>query len=228
MTTVVLLPGLHGTATLFEPLARALAPHFDVHTVEYPSDPRLGYAELERRVFDALTRNVRHDTPLVVLGESFSGPIAIRVALAERSRLVCLVLVATFANCPRPWLVRLAPLLITEPSIAVAKRLLLGPHGDAHLRAGLGTSLAFVGSELLRARLAAVRTIDVRDELARIEAPILDVRGSRDIVVPRSAGAVIRHCATHTRSIVLDAPHLVAQTRPDELACAIVATCSPE
>ena len=47
---LVLLPGMDGTGTLYEPLRAALAPSVDFHIVRYPTDQVQGYSELERLV----------------------------------------------------------------------------------------------------------------------------------------------------------------------------------
>ena len=100
LPTLVLLPGLDGTGILFEPLARALGVDLDVRVVRYPSDPTLGYRELESLARAALPT----DRPFVILGESFSGPIAIRLAADSPPGLVGLILVVTFARNPYPLL----------------------------------------------------------------------------------------------------------------------------
>lgn len=79
MTTLVLLPGLDGTGELFDPLVRELGPDLSIRVVRYPQDPGLGYKELLQFARDALPPT----EPLVLLGESFSGPIAIQLS-AER------------------------------------------------------------------------------------------------------------------------------------------------
>ena len=75
---LILLPGLDGTGKRFADFIRVLMPGIDTQIVSYPTDLPLGYAELERRVCDELPG----DRSFVLLGESFSGPIAIRIAVA--------------------------------------------------------------------------------------------------------------------------------------------------
>ena len=41
--TLVLLPGMDGTGTLFEPLLQALGQHWPVQVLHYPGDQPLGY-----------------------------------------------------------------------------------------------------------------------------------------------------------------------------------------
>jgi len=73
--TLILLPGLDGTGKLFSGFVRALGADIDAQIVSYPVDQPLGYAELETLVRATLPADRR----FVVLGESFSGPIAIQI-----------------------------------------------------------------------------------------------------------------------------------------------------
>ena len=70
--TLVLLPGMDGTGQLFAPFLAALGPEFRTRVVSYPVDQPLGYAELELLARAAIPAR----GPYVILGESFSGPIA--------------------------------------------------------------------------------------------------------------------------------------------------------
>src|SRR5882724_3945896 len=76
LPTLVLLPGLDGTGKLFADFIKVLGSRVSTMVVAYPSDHPLGYDELEELVRSALPQN----RSFVVLGESFSGPIAIRIA----------------------------------------------------------------------------------------------------------------------------------------------------
>lgn len=62
-----LLPGMHGTTEMFEPLLAALPSRFDVAPLGYPRDVALGYDAL-------LERLVQPVEPFAIVAESFSGP----------------------------------------------------------------------------------------------------------------------------------------------------------
>ena len=74
--TLVLLPGMDGTGRLFQPFVEALGSEVHVQTIAYPPSESLTCAELAAFATSALPRA----GPLVILGESFSGPIAVEVA----------------------------------------------------------------------------------------------------------------------------------------------------
>jgi pimeloyl-ACP methyl ester carboxylesterase len=95
---LVLLPGMDGTASLFSEFSTALGAEFEVIPVSYPSDVPLGYRELEQVARAALPE----DKPFVLLGESFSGPIAIAIAASSPPGLLGLVLCCSFARNPLP------------------------------------------------------------------------------------------------------------------------------
>lgn len=74
---LVLLPGMDGTGTLFDPLLAVLPKTCQIKVIKYPTDASLTYEELERYVIERLPIG---RSPLIVIAESFSGPIALRLA----------------------------------------------------------------------------------------------------------------------------------------------------
>src|SRR5262245_4084057 len=105
-TTAVLLPGLDGTGKLFEPFVRFAPTGVNTVVVDYPtSEASIGV--LERRVRERLTDRC------LVIAESFSGPIGIRVA--SDSRVRALILCNSFVSSPMPSVFRhlvLAPFFV--------------------------------------------------------------------------------------------------------------------
>jgi hypothetical protein len=77
MTDLYILPGLDGTTRMLHDFIAAARPSFAaVEGIAYPADVALGYRELETFARAALPR----DAPFVLIGESFSGPVAISIA----------------------------------------------------------------------------------------------------------------------------------------------------
>jgi len=94
--------------------------------------------------------------PLVVLGESFSGPIAIRLAAALGPRLQALMLCCSFARKPRAALSRLGGLINWLPApgalpASVSTHVLLGGSPPAESRRLLADALVRLPAEVLRA-----------------------------------------------------------------------------
>ena len=214
-STLILLPGMDGTGELFAPFVAALGAGFEVRTVRYPGDHCGGYRELEEIARQAIPA----DRPYVLLGESFSGPIAISIAASAPGQLRGLVLCCTFARNPRPALVALKPFIGALPFKALPASWLV----DASMRKAFKQALDHVTTPALRARMRAVLAVDVRDRLAACDAPILYLRATRDRLVPRTAAELVAKIRPSTKVAELDAPHFLLQTEPAQAAREIAA-----
>lgn len=215
---LVLLPGMDGTGTLFDPLAAALGDAVEVTRVRYPHDQPLAYAELEQLAWQALPTG----RPYVLLGESFSGPIAIALAAQRPPGLVGLVLCCTFASNPRPALRRLGWLArgpwLKPAARLLAAPLLLGRSGNAALRSLLAQALATVAPAVLAQRARALLAVDVAAQLPSLALPIHYLQATRDqLVPPACADAIARRNARVTIHRI-DGPHCLLQAAP--VACA--------
>lgn len=221
MPTLVLLPGMDGTGDLFAPFVAALAGEFPIHIVRYPLTEGLGYSGLVA-VAEA---QLPPEGPLVLVGESFSGPIAIALAAAHSARVAGLVLGGSFARNPRPLLAMfraLTPLVgMGRVPVGLASAVLLGRFATPKTRAALGRAFARVPPAVLRARLEAVLTVDVTADLEKVAAPVLYLRALQDRLVPESSAALIaKHCS-QTRVIDLEGAHAILQASPESSARAV-------
>lgn len=221
MTTLVLLPGMDGTGDLFARLVAEIGPSIRTRVASYPTDQPLGYAELESLVRNRLPA----DDPYVLLGESFSGPIAVSIAADPPAGLRGLILCASFVRCPRSALRLLRPLVTRSvlplPPEALLARVLLGRNAPPALRDDVRRAVSRVQPATLRVRLRSVIDVDVTTDLRRVRAPTLYLRASRDRVVPRSAGDLVVATAPHARIVEVDAPHLLLQAAPAASAAVI-------
>ncbi len=222
MTALCLLPGLDGTARMLRDFSAAARPSFAaVEAVAYPTDAVLGYRELETFARGVLPK----EAPFVLLGESFSGPVAISIAADPPPNLIGLVLSTTFARAPVPWLRPFAPLTRLAPvrtlPMAALSTMLLGRWSTPTLRRELRRALGEVAPDVLRARAAAAMRIDVEDRLARIAMPTLVLQANHDRLLSASASRRLRGGIPHTRHHALDGPHLLLQTRAADCAAAI-------
>jgi pimeloyl-[acyl-carrier protein] methyl ester esterase len=228
MTTLVLLPGLDGTGMLFQPLLRELPAGWRTQVVAYPMDARAGYDELTRLAAQSLPV----DGPLVMLGESFSGPIAIRLGAMLGSRLQALMLCCSFARNPRPALVPLGGLVDWLPSPSqlpsvVSTRVLLGASPPAESRALLIEALARLPTTVLRARLRMVMAVDVSDDLAAVQAPVLYLQAGHDRIVPPAAAAHVLRFCRHAVVTRIAGPHGLLQAAPAPCAAAMTSFLAP-
>ena len=215
---LVMLPGLDGTSSLFEPLQRELPAWIDSRAVAYPPDHKLGYHELEPLVRAALPA----DRPFVVLGESFSGPLAVRVAAARPPNLAGVILSCTFVRNPYPvpgwaqgFVGAMSPNFVPHD---VRAALSLGAAADGPLRAPMDAALASVSSEVIGHRAASIVGLEDSALLAAVDVPVLYLRASRDLVVPRSAGEWLCRGLKACTVAELDGPHMIQQTNAREAA----------
>jgi pimeloyl-ACP methyl ester carboxylesterase len=210
---------LDGTGNLFAPFLDAF--RRGARVVRYPASAALGYADLTAFARAALPLDERY----VLLGESFSGPIAIALAAEAPPQLAGVILCCTFASNPRPGLGRLGrfiPYLPARPPLRIVEALLCGRFATVRLRAALAETLVQVSPAILRARLSAVVSVDVVKQLQSVRVPLLYLKASEDRLVPAIASAQVASGAPHVRVVELVAPHFLLQTVPQEAAVAIM------
>lgn len=217
---MVALPGLDGTGALLAPLCSSLAARgISARAIGYPVDLPLDYEALERRVRGQLPAQ-----PFVLLGESFSGPLALRIAADPPAGLRGLVLSTTFARSPvsllRPmagW-TRFAPTRLPMPMLSWG---LLGRWAQPALRSELRRALAEVSPAVLRLRATHALRVDVSALLPSIQVPVLNLVGSADRLLNAAAGRELARALPHCRTLQLDGPHLLLQAAPQACADAI-------
>ncbi len=216
---LVLLPGMDGTGVMFGPFQAALA-GFETKVVAYP--PALvSYAACLHHARTQLPK----DRPFILLGESFSGPVALALAAERPEGLQALVLCGTFARNPRPGLAWLAaPAGLLPPfrlPFGALRFLLLGGWATPPLLDLARRMLPAVPKATLRDRLLAVARVDQTPLLAGIQVPALALVAAQDRLVPLSA---VRHLRRHLRNldvVRLQGPHWLVQARPEAAAQAL-------
>ncbi|MEW6363418.1 MAG: alpha/beta hydrolase [Acidobacteriota bacterium] len=219
---LLLLPGLDGTGRLFSPLLGSLPAFLRPRTVAYANEKLLTYTQLQEQV----EKELPAARPFALLGESFSGPIAIRIAANGPVGLVCLVLVATFDwsplhSLPRPILRGAAHIAVVLRSTEAMRRILAGRDVPATLLVEIDSVARSVGAPLLRRRLMDALAADARAEFQAVNLPILYLGGRRDLLVPRFIPKAMMRRQPRMEYMWLDAPHMVLQCRPAEAARAI-------
>ena len=212
---LLLLPGLDGTGELFATFIAAMA-GVECRVVRYPVDRPMDYAAREC---------LADREPCVLLGESFSGPVAIALAAENPPGLRGVVLCCSFASNPLPRLAPLRRVIGAAPAIKLPARWfapwLYARHGTPELRRAHAQAMSRVSAATLRARVAAVLAADYRECLRRITVPMLYLQASEDRLIPRSALEDIRRIRRDVRVAKFDAPHFLLQTRAAECAAAV-------
>ncbi len=219
--SLVLLPGLDGTGKLFAQFVQALGPAIEPQIVRYPVDQPLGYGELELLVRAALPAERRY----VLLGESFSGPIAIRIGADPPPGLIGIILCVTFAKNPYPFLAWARPLAARLPVKSLPRwfraPFMWGAASPTRAPAKVDRATAAVDEAVLRHRIAALLAVDETAALARIELPILLLRATDDHVIRYAAARHMLRTQPRAQHVAIDGPHLLLQTRPEECVAAV-------
>ncbi|MCC8965549.1 hypothetical protein H8A95_25360 [Bradyrhizobium sp. Pear76] len=218
---VVLLPGMDGTGELLKDLAGRLAQHRPVQLLAYPLDRPLSYPELASYVAERTPNQ-----SFVILGESFSGPIAIDIAAAD-SRVAGLILASSFARHPLPaQLAALAGLVdLRWLPKRLIERALMGATATPELSACLHQVLAGLPQRILRGRAREVLRVDRRERLRGLSCPVMCLHGRFDhLVSSRQVGEIVAaqpRCQVH----LLDASHMLLATHPEAAAKVIDDFC---
>jgi pimeloyl-[acyl-carrier protein] methyl ester esterase len=221
MITIVLLPGMDGTGLLFADFVSALGKDCLPIVVSYPVDQKFDYSALEKLVRTKLPL----DQPYLLLGESFSGPIAISIAASRPAGLMGLVLSCSFVRNPVPALHAFKPALnflpVKSGSMKAAFSFLLAGTSSRRVRNEMKSALGRVSASVLRTRLRAVLETDYSNKLKDIHIPILYLKATHDHVVPSSATRTMTQLAPATQVVNFKGPHLLLQTLPNEVAAIV-------
>lgn len=224
VNTLLLLPGLDGTGTLFTNLIAELPQTFKISIARYPADRFLSYPELLPCVNEAIPSSA-----FLLVAESFSTPLAAKLSATRPPNLAGLVLCAGFVTNPigswaplvrilaRPWLFQLSP-----PELAL-EWFLIGANAPSGLQAELRSALRLVSPNVLAGRVRAVLDCDMRGDLARTKmVPMMYVQAETDRLVRETAFREIQRLRPDTVLVSIPGPHLVAQREPKKVAEAIV------
>jgi pimeloyl-[acyl-carrier protein] methyl ester esterase len=210
---VILLPGLHGTEELFKPFLDHAPPDFDLSVVSFPTHQVLSYEALAEIVQERL----QGTAPIVLLGESFSGALALMVAARKPQGLVGVILVASFVLSPAPAWLRLLPwnLIFRVSAPIYALRALLANSKDAGaIIWQLRKVLKGVLPSVLANRVRSALTVNATEALRLCPTPILYLAGSHDRIVRRRN---LMRLLSHRPDVVIcniEAPHFVLQCAP--------------
>ena len=211
----LLLPGFDGSGRLYAPLLDAGPRGLRPEVLPYPPDEPLGYDDLVARVRRRLPRG-----RFVLLAESFSGPVAIRIAAARPPGLEALVLAATFLHRPlNPVLHPIRGLVgarffgLPMPA-AVVRWFMAGEDAPDPLVREVQRAVAAVSPAVLARRAAEALAVDVRADLARVRVPVLLVAPTRDRLLRADVASEVLALRPDAEVALLEAPHMVLQRCP--------------
>jgi len=178
------------------------------------------YAEIEAAVRDLLPREGR----FLVVAESFSGPVAVRIAASEPDRIALLVLSNTFVSAPRSRLYGFLPwsLIFRLPPPQFFIRLLLLGRFSTETNVQLVRRVASrISPQVMARRVRAALRVNDLPLLKGLSVHLLYLRGIEDrLVHDKSAEEIIRGVPGAVRKDFA-APHMLLQTVPEEAWAAI-------
>lgn len=214
---LLLIPGLDGTGRLFAPLLKEIPASVKTLVVQYPDDESANLDEIV-----AFIRRQIPDVPLVVVTESFAGPIAIKLLATGLAAKAC-VFCATFAKSPRKLLLNLLRLLPVGlllkyplPKVLIKRLMLVNPVPSATLELVQQTIHSLPPRGILR-RLQILRTLDVAALLPQLpNITYLFIQPTNDRLVPaNSVNVFIEHLQNLTCRQV-PGGHFILQANPGE------------
>lgn len=221
--SLLLLPGMDGTGELFADFVALLPSWVECRVVSYPPDQKLSYDQLSPIVKSSFPP----DEPFVILAESFSTPLAVRLAAEAPKGLKGLVLCAGFVSPPRgDVLVRLA--LVLAPALfsfglpsSICRRYLVGDAAPDGLINTVRSAVSSVPSGVLARRLKSVLSCNAVRDLRDVSVPLLYISGTQDRLVTQASLQEIQQAKTDAQLTSIESAHLVLQTRPREAADAV-------
>jgi len=238
---LVLLHGLAMHSGVWGPLVGRLAGRFRVHAVDLPGH---GHSALAApftldSACAAVSSSIPVDAhPLIVVGWSLGGLVAMRWARQEPARVGRVALVATtprFAagadwphGVPAQTLARFGDELHVEWKITIQRFLALQLQGSEHGRATLAAMRQQVfargepSPDALFGALDAIVTTDLRAEVPDIAQPALVIAGERDtLALPAAARWLGERLPDASFSPIEGAAHVPFLSHPDAFAAAL-------
>ena len=216
---LVLLPGLDGTGILFEPIIRVLPKELTPVVQSYPGDVPLSYDELLPIAQSALTVS----EPFVLLGESFSGPLALWIAAKNPAGLKGVILCASFVRNPVRFFPRACRRLIQPfifsswPPWFRCRALFVGYASRAMFEL-VEHAHRLVTAEVMAARAREIVAVDAEEALSVCRVPLLYIAGAWDRLVPEHNRRRIKQLKPSVELVVLPSSHMVLQNVPEAAA----------
>jgi len=221
-THIALLPGLDGTGEMFFPIIPLLEKNFEVHVVRYSDE-----VTVDEYVETALAQ-LPTNSPVSLVAESFSGPIAIILLADKRAEFQASVLSSTFCKSPLPFLTRASnylpeKLFSSNPVNNVLLDLFAtGSNSNPDVRNQLREVVKKVSPGQRQTRIKLVSKIDVTDKLKNIAVPLLYIQATKDRIVLANSGTEIMKHAKNMKIEKVSGSHMILQTQPEKCAELII------
>jgi pimeloyl-ACP methyl ester carboxylesterase len=187
--TLVLVPGLDGTALLFYRQIPLLARRFNVIAFPFRDDPSCDMADLVEDLRQLISE--AGAGPVVLCGESFGGALSLSFALEHPQSLSGLVIVNSFSFVHQRVRLRVTPYLLRAvpwAAMPLVRRFtesrMHSPHAQPEDLREFHERSRQIGRRGYIRRLEILWSYDIRARLPEIEVPVLFLAGDRDELVP--------------------------------------------
>lgn len=227
----LLLPGLHGTNELYDPLIRELEKLsskedivLDIRALNYPLNINQQYQTLT----DWIQQEIDFDkieVPLLVIAESFSTPIALLLAEAHPDKICAVILASGFCASPLNInfaLLPLRPLFMIPPPRVALKHFLLDEDATKEELKKLREMIHAVPSKILSQRLHSVLTLKETNLPVIPNMPLLLLQAQHDALISWNIQNQLESHLPHAETHWIDSPHLLFQFKPQLAAKHIV------
>ncbi len=225
---IILLPGMDGTGLLFQPFAKELSQqlpeNIPVQVISYPRDQALTYAQLIKYVQSTFPPQEE----IILVAESFSGPIGYTLAAAQPNKIKGVIFVATFLSPPKGliWMLppRLMGSLMKIPLPSFLLKLLLFERDTNNETIFLfKTALQKVKPTVLSARMREMRRLHMEQQTLGMSSAY--IRAKNDRLISGSHVEEFRRIAPQMMVNEIPGPHFIVQTQPKACAQACVRFC---
>ncbi len=205
------MPGLDGTGKLFKPLLTVLGTEINTHIISYPSDRHLTYDELSEYV-----RNQLKDLgdPVVLLAESFSGPVALKLLEDPLPTIKAVIFSATFCERPGSLLVSFARILPLEQILKIPiptpliKFFCLGSDISSETVDLFRKTIAKSNFKILAQRIIEISRLNLsKPPIEKI--PYCYIQAQKDKLVPSDCFDSFKKIAPQIELIKVMGPHFI-------------------
>ena len=209
---VVLIPGMDGTAILFDPLIEQAPAGVEIVKLPLIQSSDAGYQEQARDVISRIG-----EEPLVLVAESYSGMVAYQMLRMECKNIRHVVFAASFISRPS-WMAAIArftPVAILK-SRAIPKslvgRVLFGRFSSDSLIECFYRSLLAVEDKVISHRLRQIATLE--EPTIPIKVPCTYIRPRGDRLVSKRSIEPFKNLCEKLSVCEVEGTHFVLQTNP--------------
>jgi pimeloyl-ACP methyl ester carboxylesterase len=217
--SIVLLPGLDGTGKLFKPMTEFLPAWIKPVVVSYPENEPYGYEDLKHIVSDAIP----NENNFVVLGESFSGPLAIMTAAEKPNGLLGVILCATFARNPFKFLpscishLSVSPIYALWPTTIRLRSICCDARFKSFSNMALNAAKT-VHPRAISARVKAILKVDARKLFEKIDVPALCIVSQKDHLIKMHNVLDLKAIKPELEIVEINTKHFLLQLEPERSA----------